>query len=140
MRRADEFQLTMKPYPLLLLLVGACSLHTVSSVPPLPSARQLAFMERDFVQFMHFGIDTAWQPPESFLRGLNPTYHNCEEQVTGVSRDYQTEGTWPCLNGSIFNPDALDTEQWMEVATSLGVKEVRLSLVSFWYLARTPIV
>ena len=49
-------------------------------------------MDMDTIQFMHFGIDTAWKPPLSYLYGPNPTYHNCNPEVTGLSRDNQTEG------------------------------------------------
>ena len=44
---------------------------------PMPNPRQLAFMESEMVQFMHFGIPTFWDAPESFLRGSNPTFHDC---------------------------------------------------------------
>lgn len=97
------------------------------AAPPLPNERQLQFMEMEFVQFMHFGVDTAWLPSDDFLRSAIPTYHNCNARFTGTSHDYQTEGTWPCLNASIFNPAALDTEGWMEAATALGVKEICLT-------------
>jgi alpha-L-fucosidase len=90
----------------------------------LPNERQLDFMEMETIQFMHFNVDTAWKPPESFLRGNNPTYHNCWLQNTGISHDYQTEGTYPCLSPRIFNPEALDVEQWMEAAVEMGMKEV----------------
>ena len=26
---------------------------------------------------MHFGIPTFWDPPEDYLYGANPTYHDC---------------------------------------------------------------
>ena len=56
--------------------------------PALPNARQLEFMELEISQFMHFGINTAWQPPDSFLRDTptppGPTYHKCVQIVCGV--------------------------------------------------------
>ena len=51
------------------------------TAPALPNARQLEFMELEISQFMHFGINTAWQPPDAFLRDMpippGPTYHKC---------------------------------------------------------------
>ena len=41
----------------LVLLVGGAL-----AAPPLPTARQLDFMELETIQFMHFNVDTAWQP------------------------------------------------------------------------------
>jgi hypothetical protein len=35
--------------------------------PPLPTSEQLHFMDMDTIQFMHFGIDTSWSPPTSYL-------------------------------------------------------------------------
>ena len=34
-------------------------------------------VDMGFTQFMHFGIPTFWDPPEDFLYGANPTYHDC---------------------------------------------------------------
>lgn len=98
-----------------------------SGAPPLPNARQLEFMEMETIQFMHFNVDTAWNPSDDFLRRDNPTYHNCFSTWTGSSNDSQTEGVWPCLSPKIFNPVKLDTEQWMESAAALGMKEVCLT-------------
>ena len=39
-----------------------------SGAPALPNQRQLEFMELEISQFMHFGVDTAWKPTDSFLR------------------------------------------------------------------------
>jgi len=89
-------------------------------------------MEMETAQFMHFNVDTAWTPPPGFLNGTsiygsNPTYHNCNPHNTGLSHDSQTAGTWPCLSPKIFNPAEIDTEQWMEAATALGMKEICLT-------------
>merc|ERR1719329_893419 len=111
----------------LLLTVAYATLCNVQATIPRPTPRQLDFMELEFTQFMHFNVDTAWQPSSEFLHGINPTYHNCEPSNTGTSKDSQTLGTWPCLNASIFNPSLLDTNQWMEAATALGVKEICLT-------------
>ncbi len=45
---------------------------------PVPNAQQLAFMDFELVQFMHFGAPTFWDPPTEYLYTANPTYHNCE--------------------------------------------------------------
>ena len=97
------------------------------SKPPLPTARQLDFMELETIQFMHFNVNTAWKPSADFLHGSNPTYHNCEPGVSGTSNDSQTEGVWPCLNANIFNPAKIDTDAWMEASAALGMKEVCLT-------------
>jgi hypothetical protein len=83
-----------------LALLALCLISTVAY--PLPNARQLDFMELETSQFMHFNVDTAWHPPESFLRGNNPTYHNCNPGNTGLSKDNQTAGYWPCLTPNIL--------------------------------------
>jgi hypothetical protein len=33
----------------------------------------------------------------------------------------------PCLNPTIFNPEKLDTELWMEASVALGMKEICLT-------------
>ena len=40
--------------------------------PPLPTSEQLQFMDMDTIQFMHFGIDTSWSPPISYLCVADP--------------------------------------------------------------------
>ena len=56
-----------------------------------------------------------------------PAHNSCEGWSTGTSHDAQTEGTYPCLNASIFNPVDIDTEKWMAASASLGVKEICLT-------------
>ena len=100
--------------------------------PPLPNARQLAFMELETTQFMHFSIPTFWEPSDAFLRGPNPTVGgNCQPKVTGTSNDSQTAGFWPCLNPSIFNPQHLDADEWMAASAALGMKEICLTAKHF---------
>ena len=53
--------------------------------------------------------------------------HSCIGWSTGTSHDAQTEGTYPCLNASIFNPLNIDTDKWMAASASLGVKEICLT-------------
>ena len=92
---------------------------------------------------MHFSIDTAWKPPDSYLHGPNPTYHNCDPRVTGVSHDNQTGKFWPCLDPAIFNPSELDTDQWMEASAALGMKEICITAkhqggYTMWPSKHTP--
>ena len=113
------------------------------ATPPLPTAAQLAFMDMDTIQFMHFSVDTAWKPPLSFLQGANPTYHNCVASNTGTSRDNQTGEFWPCLNPEIFQPDALNPDQWMEASAALGMKEICITAkhqggFALWPSKHTP--
>ena len=109
-----------------MLSAVAAVAAVASAAPPLPTPRQLDFMELEFIQFMHFSIPTAWKPPDAFLRRPNPTYHNC---IASWIPDHgpQTEGYYPCLNPDIFDPAELDTEQWMEASAALGTKEICLS-------------
>jgi len=97
-----------------------------SGGPPLPSAKQLEWMELETIQFMHFSIPTAWKAPDAFLRRANPTFHNCIASWI-PDHGYQTEGFYPCLNPKIFQPDELDVEQWMAAASSLNMKEICLT-------------
>jgi alpha-L-fucosidase len=125
------------------LLVVAVQLCVAAADPPLPNARQLEFMELETTQFMHFNVDTSWQPPNDFLHSGNPTYHNCEYHVTGLSNDSQTEGYWPCLNPKIFNPEKIDTESWMEASAAMGMKEICLTAkhaggFTMWPSKHTP--
>lgn len=140
---------------LLLASIAAAAVAHAGSVPvpsppapaptvPIPNARQLEFMEMEFVQFMHFGAPTFWKPSDTFLRGKNPTVGgNCQIKVTGTSNDSQTAGFWPCLNPTVFAPEQLDVEQWMEAASALGMKEICLTAKHFggftlWPSAHTP--
>jgi hypothetical protein len=133
---------------------------------PLPTARQLEFMELETIQvvlnlsifgschpyisstkFMHFSINTFWQPSDDFLRGPNPTVGgNCQVKVTGTSNDSQTSGGfWPCLNPRIFDPEDIDPDKWMEASASLGMKEICLTAKHFggfalWPSNHTPVV
>ena len=43
----------------MLALLGVAVV--VAGGPPLPNAAQLEFMDLEFIQFMHFGVDTAWK-------------------------------------------------------------------------------
>jgi hypothetical protein len=108
------------------ITAAAAAAAATDKFPPLPTARQLEFMELETIQFMHFSIPTSWQPPDSFLRRPNPTYHNCIASWI-PDHGWQTEGFYPCLNPKIFNPAKLDTEQWMEASAALGMKEICLT-------------
>jgi hypothetical protein len=92
----------MNGRPPLHALALCLSALLARAAPPLPNQRQLDFMELEFTQFMHFNVDTAWQAPDSFLRGPNPTYHNCEKTWVGVDHGSQTSDHYPCLNAEIF--------------------------------------
>ena len=93
---------------------------------PMPNPRQLAFMESEMVQFMHFGIPTFWDAPESFLRGSNPTFHDCSSTSVD-NHTNQTGAYWPCLDPIIFAPADLDADAWMASAKAMGMKEICLT-------------
>ena len=71
---------------------------------------------------MHFGIPTFWDPPEEYLYGTNPTYHDCH--TTSIDHGNQTEGYYPCLKPDVFNPTDLNADDWMAASASLGMKEI----------------
>jgi alpha-L-fucosidase len=108
-----------------MVIAAACSGASAAG-PPLPTAKQLEWMDLETIQFMHFSIPTSWNPPDDFLRRPNPTYHNC---IASWIPDHgeQTEGYYPCLNPKIFQPNELDVEQWMKSAASLNMKEICLT-------------
>jgi hypothetical protein len=59
--------------PCQITLAGMLTMNAASSLagasgPPLPTARQLEWMDLETIQFMHFSIPTAWNPPDAFLR------------------------------------------------------------------------
>ena len=98
------------PFALIVLLFAPFAVAV-----PMPNPRQLAFMESEMIQFMHFGIPTFWDAPESFLRGPNPTYHDC--LTTSVdNHTNQTGAYWPCLDPIIFAPTELDAARRLDDA------------------------
>lgn len=92
---------------------------------PLPTARQLDFMDLEISQFMHFGIPTFWDPPIDYLYTDNPTYHDCG--TTSMDHTNQTGAWWPCLDPLIFNPTDFSAEDWMQASVAMGVKEICLT-------------
>jgi alpha-L-fucosidase len=81
----------------LLLVVAA----TVMAARPLPSANQLKYHEREVSMFMHFSMCT---------------FADCEQDTA-------------CRKNppSLFQPNGLNTTQWLETAVALGAKEVCLT-------------
>eukprot|EP00756_Hemistasia_phaeocysticola_P045537 Hpha_TRINITY_DN19285_c0_g1::TRINITY_DN19285_c0_g1_i1::g.194424::m.194424/K01206/FUCA; alpha-L-fucosidase len=98
---------------------------TAAAAVPLPNQRQLDFMEQEMIQFFHFGINTFWDPPEEYLYGANPTYHDCS--TTTIDHSNQTAGHYPCLNPDVFNPTDLDCDNWMRNSKAMGMKEICLT-------------
>ena len=92
---------------------------------PKPTARQMEFMDMEMAQFMHFGIPTFWDPPISYLRSKNPTYHDCS--TTSIDHSNQTGAYYPCLDPLIFNPSDLDVDDWMASSAAMGMKEICLT-------------
>lgn len=70
-----------------------------------PDAKQLAFMDTGISQFLCFNID-PWGSPH--------VEHNC---VAGP----------PCLSPQLFQPTALDTDQWVAAAAAMGATELVLT-------------
>jgi len=84
-----------------------------------PNTRQLEFVDLELTQFMHFGIPTFWDPPPGYLHTANPTYHDCH--TTTINHGPQTAGYYPCLKPDLFNPTALNADDWMAASASLGM-------------------
>ena len=86
----------MKFHFLVLLFVAACGLSTKSQTPalPLPGSDQIAWHETNFYLFLHFGPNT----------------------FTNLEWGHGTE------TEALFNPTALDCEQWCQVAKAAGAR------------------
>jgi len=108
-----------------LLVVFIVCFFFVSADVPKPTARQLAWMEFDTIQFMHFGIPTFWDPPTDFLYTANPTYHDC--YTTKMDHSNQTKDYYPCLHPDVFNPTDLNADDWMEASKAMGMGEICLT-------------
>ena len=63
-----------------MVRIAAAAVVALASGYPVPNARQLDFMEIETMQFMHFGIDTAWNPPE-VSAGVVHWYKVCANTV-----------------------------------------------------------
>ena len=77
---------------------------------PLPTPEQLHYLDTDLTMFMHFSVCT-------FNDGCNGGQQNCGYNGSRIP--------YPA---STFNPTALDTDQWAQVALGLGAKQVCLTV------------
>ena len=70
-----------------MLSAAVAVLAVTHTSPALPNARQLDFMELEISQFMHFGVDTAWEPNDAFLEEANPVRsHNARSRLFSRER------------------------------------------------------
>eukprot|EP00656_Telonema_subtile_P057992 TRINITY_DN9687_c0_g1_i1.p1 TRINITY_DN9687_c0_g1~~TRINITY_DN9687_c0_g1_i1.p1 ORF type:complete len:107 (+),score=16.25 TRINITY_DN9687_c0_g1_i1:125-445(+) len=93
-----------------LILVWAPLLAT-SALFPTPSDLQLNYMSHDLTMFMHFGVCT---------------FAGCEQNCRADKTPYPAE---------LFNPTALDADQWVSTAKALGASELCLTApVSYTHL------
>jgi alpha-L-fucosidase len=85
---------------LLFCLFSTCiSAQTPQSIPPLPSKEQLQWHEKEFYLFVHFG-------PNTF-----------------TNKEWGEGNEDP----SVFNPTALDCDQWARIAKQAGAKGIILT-------------
>ncbi len=82
-----------------LLTVALLAQPPVKPFPPLPSKEQLQWHEKEFYLFIHFG-------PNTFT-----------DKEWGEGNE----------NPSVFNPTALDCEQWARIAKKAGAKGIILT-------------
>jgi alpha-L-fucosidase len=85
-----------------------------------PSPRQLAFQERQFGAFIHFGMATWYEGPDTAVFPLS------------VREPYAFSiGHWGAMiaqpPASVFNPGELDAAQWAAAARAMGAKHVVLT-------------
>jgi alpha-L-fucosidase len=85
-----------------------------------PSARQLAFQDRQFGAFIHFGLATWYDSPEmavvpDTLRA--PYAFNLDQWGSMTAQPPAT----------VFNPRELDAAQWMAAAQAMGARHVVLT-------------
>lgn len=86
----------------------------------LPSARQLAFQERQFGAFIHFGLATWFDGPATavFSKSIREPYaFNLDQWGAMVAQPPPT----------IFNPHELNAAQWMAAAKAMGARHVVLT-------------
>ncbi len=84
---------------LMIITCFACKQESVKVLPPVPTQEQLAWHEKEFYLFIHFG-------PNTFT-----------DKEWG-------EGT---EDPSVFNPTALDCRQWARLARKAGAKGIILT-------------
>ena len=91
-------------------------------VPARPTQTQLDFQARELTQFMHFSLSTF--APVNCTNGTRCVVreHNCLDASNQGSAD--GDHVWPT---SLFNPDHLDTDQWVATAVEWGAKEICLT-------------
>jgi len=91
-----------------LLWVVSLMASTVCIDLAIPSKIQKSFMETEMTMFLHFSLAT-WGQIE----------HNCCENCNGDGG--------PCLPPKLFNPNNLNTDQWIQTAVNMGAKEACLT-------------
>jgi alpha-L-fucosidase len=102
----------------------------------LPTPRQLAFQERQFGAFVHFGMATWYDGPASavFPRALREPYaFNLGHWGSMIAQP----------PASVFNPVELNAAQWVAAARAMGARHIVLTAkhhngFCLWPTATTP--
>lgn len=89
-------------------------------VVALPSARQLAFQERQFGAFVHFGLATWYDGAATavFPKGLREPYVFNLDQWGSMTAQPPA---------ATFNPSELDATQWVAAAKAMGIRHIVLT-------------
>ena len=85
---------------MLRVVLGLCAVTAGAQIPK-PTSKQLGIHGNELTMFVHFSVCT----------------------FAGCEHDRQCRAHSP----DVFQPEQLDTDQWLDVAESLGAKQVCLT-------------
>lgn len=92
------------------------------AMPPLPTQEQLDYQARELTQFMHFSLST-FAP----INCSNGTRCVVKEQNCLDNKNIGSGSGNHSWNASMFDPENLDTDQWVQTASEWGAKEICLT-------------
>jgi alpha-L-fucosidase len=98
------------------------TLPPLRQAPALPTKQQLEYQARELTQFMHFSVSTM--APINCSNGTRCVVK--EQNCLDANNEGSSMGdhVW---NASLFNPELLDTDQWVSTAVEWGAQEICLT-------------